>query len=223
MQRVLQHVYIIPLFISMLFSLKSFRLNWHIAYKRFSILLICVFIAEIAAILWKYVLHNIGPLHFSNSNLWLYNSFLIPQYLLYLFVFYKVFESNFIKNFIVLFSFIFTAFAVLNNIFFQSIYVVDSYTLIFASAIIIFLAFSYFEELRGKIEVTKLSTIPMVWIALGALIFHLANLPYLISLEYLIKHNLTLAITLYYIYLGLNCIMYTLYSIAYLCPNPQHK
>lgn len=224
MQKLLQHIYIIPLFVSMLLSLKSFRLRWHIQYRLFAVLLIIVFATEALAICWKYYLHNtIGKGQYSNSNLWIYNIALIPQYLLYLRIYYLVIRSLILKKVIIIISFLFSALAILNLIFFQTINSINSYSLVASSAIVLFLSVSYFEQLRNESEIIRLTAHPMVWLSLGALIFHAANLPYIISLDYLIHNNLSLAVALYYIYLGLNCILYTFYSIGFLCQYPQLK
>lgn len=224
MQKLLQHIYIIPLFVSMLLSLKSFRLRWHVQYKLFSILLILVFVTEVFAICWKYYLHNnIGGGNYSNSNLWLYNIALIPQYLLYLRIYYLVIKSPALKKAIVIIGFIFPAFAIINLLLFQPLNSINSYSLVASSAIVLFLSVCYFEQLRNESEIIKLSAHPMVWLSLGAFIFHAANLPYIISLDYLIHNNLSLAVALYYIYLGLNCILYTFYSVAFLCQYPLLK
>jgi hypothetical protein len=223
MQRMIQHIYIIPLLICMLLSLKSFRLKWPISYRIFSILLFCVFTVELFAIIWKYYLHGLSNSHFSKSNLWLYNLFLIPQYILYLAVYYNAFASKNVKKVIIITGGFFLCFAILNIIFFQPINTVNSYTLLFADLIVIFLTVSYFEELRKQKDIINLTQHPLVWISLGAFIFHSANIPYLLSLEFLIHNNVSLAITLFYIYLGLNCLMYSFYTIAFLCQNPHQK
>lgn len=224
MQKLLQHIYIIPLFVSMLLSLKVFRLSWPAQYKNFSILLIIIVVTELFAISWKYYFHNnLGNLAYTSSNLWLYNIALIPQYLLYLRVYYLIIQSPFQKKLIRILGILFPAFAIINLFFIQSIHTVNSYTIVVASGIILFLTVCYFDQLRNANESIKLTGHPMVWLSLGAFIFHAANLPYIISLDYLIHKNLSLAIALYYIYLGLNCILYTFYSIAFLCPKPLLK
>lgn len=224
MQKLLQHIYIIPLFISMLLSLKVFRLKWHAQYKTFSILLIVIFSTEIFAISWKYYLHkNIGSGDYSNSNIWLYNIFLIPQYLLYLRIYYLIIRSSAVKKAIAIIRILLPAFIIINLLFFQPINTINSYSIVASSAVVLFLSISYFEQLRNETEIIKLTSHPMVWLSLGAFIFHAANLPYIISLNYLIHNNIHLAVALYYIYLGLNCILYTFYSIAFLCRYPLLK
>lgn len=223
MQKMVQHIYLIPLFLSMLFSLKSIRFRWPLQYRIFSILLICVFFVEVLALLWKYYFYDFGHWNYSNSNLWLYNSFLIPQYLLYMAVYYKVIKSRKIKNGIIASGIFFSFFVIVNNIYFQSIDTINSFAIVAASIIVVLLTVLYFEQLRNEKEIIRLKGHPMVWISLGAFIFHAASLPYMISLNYLIQNNVPLAVELFYVYLGLNCTMYSLYLIAYLCQRPLHK
>lgn len=224
MQKLLQHIYIIPLFISTLLSLKAFRLSWPAPYKYFSVLLIVVLTTEISAISWKYFFFNTNLLgNYSSSNLWIYNLFLIPQYSLYIYIYYLVLKPGHLRKLIKFIGVLYPLFVVANLLWVQQIHTVNSYSIIVSSVVVLFLSVCYFEQLWNQAETTKLSSNPMSWLSLGAFIFHAANLPYIISLDYLIKHNITLAIALYYIYLGLNCILYTLYCIAFLCRTPQPK
>lgn len=222
MQKLLQHIYIIPLFLSTLLSLKVFRLKWPAYYRLFSILLIFITATEISAITWKYYLHPLFD-GYTNSNLWLYNISLILQYILYLGIYYQVIHSVLLKKIILVLVILYPIFAILNLIFFQPVNTINSYTIVFASTIVIFVTTSYFEQLRREEYVIKLGTHPMVWLSLGAFIFHAANLPYIISLNFLIKNNISLAVALYYIYLGLNCLLYSLFSIAFLCKHPHPR
>lgn len=224
MQKLLQHIYIIPLLLSTLLSLKAFRLKWPAPYRYFSVLLIVVLTTELLAITWKYFFHNTILLgSYSNSNLWLYNIFLIPQYCLYLYIYYLVLQSPRLKKLVRIIGILYPLFVIGNMFLFQRIHSVNSYSLVVSSVIVLFLTICYFEQLWTQNEIIRLGSHPMSWLSLGAFIFHAANLPYIISLEYLIKNNISLAIALYYIYLGLNCILYTLYCIAFLCPTPQPK
>lgn len=213
----------IPLFIAAVVSFRTFNKKWHAIYRIFSVLLISVFILEITAFLWKAFLHTTAGWNYSVSNLWLYNSFLIPQYLLYIWMYYQAIKSNVIKKIIIVAAISFAVFAIFNMIYIQSIHTVNSYSIIMASIIMVFVAVAYFEQLRKADEIFKLSALPMVWISLGAFVFHAANLPYIISLNYLTRFDISLAISIFYIYLVLNTTMYTFYVIALLCRPPHHK
>lgn len=223
MLKVIQHIYMIPLILSTLISFRSIRFNWPVQYKMFSGLLIFISIVEILAISWKYYLHKLGNWHFSNSNLWLYNILAIPQYLIYMIIYRRIIKSFVLKRIIDALAIFFIVFSIINWIYFQTIHSINSYMLLLGSAIMIFLSISYFDQLRKEKEIIRLSSHPMVWISLGAFIFHSANIPYIISLNYLIRSNVSLAVALFYIYLALNCVMYLCYTIAFLCQHPPLK
>jgi hypothetical protein len=223
MLQVIQHIYTIPLLTSALLSLRAFRRQWPLPYRIFSLLLFFVLAIELMAISWKYYHHYIGAGHRATSNLWLYNSLLVPQYLLYMAVYYHVLRSARIKKIILIAGVLLILTGIINPLFFQSIHSVNSVTLVMASAIIIFLTVTWFEQLRREEEQTPLITNPMAWISLGAFIFHAAFLPYIIGLNYLSNVNISLAIALFYVFLILNCVMYTLYSISFLCKATHLK
>ena len=223
MQSLIWHIYMLPLFISMLLSLKSFRRSWHVHYRTFAVLLLFVFLIESIAISWSYYFTFRKGRPFSPSNLWLYNLFLIPQYLLYMALYYQVIRSALLKRILIGIGIVYTCFAVINMLFLQHIDGFDSYTLAMADGIVIFMTVSYFNQLLGEKEIVRLNGHPLVWISVGAFIFHAANLPYILALNYLIHTNIPLAIALFYIFLALNCIMYSLYIIAFLCRPPIHK
>jgi len=223
MHRVIQNIYMLPLFTCVLFSLRSLWQKWAASYKTFSILLICVFLVELMAILWKYYFFTFRNWPWTRSNLWLYNSFLIPQYLLYIAVYYRVLHTVTIRRWIIRIGIAYSLFALVNLLFIQHIHAVNSFTLAMADSIVLFLTIAYFEQLRNQKEIVRLTKEPMVWISLGAFIYHGANLPFLLGLNFLISNNMSLALALFYIYLALNCIMYSLYTIAFLCRHPPQK
>jgi hypothetical protein len=135
-------------------------------------------------------------------------------------VYYKVLHSTKLKRAILALAVAYPVFAVVNNIFWQDINSFDSYTLAMADGIVIFMTIAWFNQVLRESEIIRLATHPMVWISVGAFIFHAANLPYILSLDFLIHNDVPLAIALFYIFLTLNCIMYSLYIIAFLCQPP---
>ena len=213
----------IPLFISAILGLKSFRQHWPLSYKLFSLLLCIVFCVELTAISWTLYLANLRGWPWSASNLWLYNMFLVPQYCLYAVVYYLETRSVLVKRTILSAALFFTVFAIFNAGWLQGLHNVDSYTLALANSIVIFMTLTWFNQLLHEKEIRRLGSHPLVWISAGAFIFHAANLPYLLSLNYLVRVNLPLAIALFYVFLALNCLMYTFYTIAFLCQPPPRK
>lgn len=219
MLKVIQHVYLLPLILSAVYSRRAFKQGWPFPYKLFSILLVAISLLEIIAFLWKSGLGN--SLGFSNANVWLYNGSLIPQYWLYMAVYFFATDSLIIRRIIIAGGSMFTLFAILNTIFFQSIHQINSYTIAIASGFIIFLSYNWFQQLHKGDHHARLTSIPMAWISLGAFVFHVLSLPFLLALDYLTHYSMSLAIATFTILLSLNCIMYTLYLRAFLCKNPH--
>jgi hypothetical protein len=92
-----------------------------------------------------------------------------------------------------------------------------------ASGIVVLLAIAYFEQVIRETGIADITRNPLTWISLGAFVFHAANLPYMISLSYLVKEDISLAISVFYVYMALNCIMFIFYTIAFLCPPPPPR
>ena len=210
----------LPLFVSAVLSCRFLGRKRPAAYRIFSILLLTIFLVELLAYLWKFYFVTFRNWPYSQSNLWLYNSFLIPQYLLYMAVYYKALHSNKIRTIILLLAVGYAVFAMVNIFFLQGIHNIESYTLAMADGIVIFMTVAWFNQILREKEIIRLTMHPMVWISVGAFIFHAANLPYILSLDFLIHNDISLAIALFNIFLALNCIMYSLYTIAFLCPRP---
>jgi hypothetical protein len=224
MLKVIQHIYFIPLLISAILSLKAFRLRWPLPYRLFSILLFVIVFVEIAATSWAYWLYDFNGWTYSKNNRWIYNLSIIPQYLLYMAVYYFIIRNVVIKKTILITSVLFSIFTIVNIIYWQTLYDVNSYTHLIADCIILLLSFVYFEQLKKEKEVVKLSLQPMVWISFGACVYHLLNIPYLFGMNYLVKNNfISFAYSFHYFYLIFQCIMYISYAKAFLCPTPQQK
>jgi hypothetical protein len=228
MIKLIQLLYYIPVLISAILSYKSFKQNWPAPYKMFSRLLFLVLLIETGGIGFKLYQYLHTGTEAAQYNLLWYNSFLVPQYLLYIAVFYLAIRSEKIKQILKVVAVLFTVLAVGNMLFLQTINKVNSYTLIMASGIVLFCIIVWYnqshkdEEIEAKKGAIPLSLMknPMAWIALGAFIFHLAFPPYILGLNYLTAEDRSLAIKLFYLFQLLNFAMYTFYSIAFLCKRP---
>jgi hypothetical protein len=220
---VIQHLYLVPMFVSAMLSLKAFRLSWPLAYKIFSIFLFTALFTELLGNLWHYYLHNFNGLHYSENNAWIYSASFIPQYGLLMFVYHQILESRILKRLVVITVVVFSIFAIFNFCYWQKFLVINSYTHVFADGIMLLLVFAYFEQVRQEKSLVKLSTQPMVWISLGVLIFHLLSIPYLLSIEFLYLNYKSLATSFIYVYLLFIFASYVLYSKTFLCPTPRPK
>jgi len=225
MQRLLNYnfIYLIPLLLSAVFSLKSFRLKWQTPYKIFSVFLLCTLAAETFAITWKWELHKTAYWNYTQENLWIYNLFLIIRHLFLLAFFYYILDSVLLKK-LILWSLIPSAFiAIINYFFIETPHTVNNYAVVISNVIAILLALALFNQLLKDKKIIKLNTDTKTWISLGIFIYYSGTLPFFIFFNYLLKEHLSMALSYLYINDALNIIMYILYLIAYLCTPQSQK
>jgi hypothetical protein len=223
MPNFVHYVYLIPLLLSVICNFKSFRNKWARPYRLFSIFLIVTLLMELFAISWKLFLHQTAYWGYTNSNLWIYNLYLTPQYLFYFYFFSSVLDSKLLsankKPIIIIYAFA----GIANIIFIQRVNQLNTYTIILGSGLVLIGSLSYFiQEFNRKVPVL-VSKHPLFWISLGSFMFHTVSLPYFIMINYLSKVNLPMAVSLFNILLVLNVLMYLFYLIAFLCNKPSLK
>lgn len=201
-------IYLVPLLLGAILSLRSFGQKWAIQYRLFSMLLISDFLVEVITI---FIIHR---------NSWVYNIYLIPEYLLYMSVFYYELRSTLIRRIISYMGFIFGGLAIFNYMFIQKPYFFNNYTFVLADVIMVALSILYFNQVFRQKEMVKLSNEPMFWISAGVLIFHSGILPFFLSYNLISPSLLT---KLIYILLIMNFIRYSFYTIAFLCKTRHRK
>lgn len=223
MTTILHLTYLITVLVSAIFSLKTFRLKWPLTYKLFSAFLITALITELAGTLWAYDLFEFqkwDPFKTGNNN-WLITFLLIPQYLFFITIYYSVLKNERLKKVVAAIAILYTIFAILNLAFGQGISIINSYTHIAASFVMLFLVLAYFEQIRKDKVLINLRREPLVWISLGNFIYHLINIPFLFTINYLIKSYPQIVGSFFNFYLIILIITYSLYIKAFLCPQPQ--
>ncbi len=233
MLKVIQHIFIIPLLISAILSLKVFRLRWPFQYKIFSVLLLFLLILECFNIIWKYYLHNAFGWHYSQATIWSYNISFAFQYLLYTLFYYHSLSHLKFRRAVLVTGILLCIFIILNQLFWQGLHQVNTYAHILADCCMIFFCFAFFEELKNsEIKNEKLKLLsgnmsimknPLVWISLGVFIYHLLNIPYLFGMNYMVKNKIPFAVNFHYIYMSFVCLMYICFIKSFLCPHPQQK
>jgi hypothetical protein len=218
----IQHAYILPMIISAILSLKAFKQGWPLPYRLFSVYIFWCLLTEIIAWSWVAYQKSAYP-NKQPSNVWVFNSFIMPMYIILSAAYYSIIKNRLYKKLILFCATAFSLFAIINILWIQGISFVNSYSNLFADSIVLIYIFLYLEELRKEKEVQKVAAIPMVWIAAGNFIFHLLNLPFILFLNYLNNNYPGLALSFIYMYLSFIFINYILYIKAFLCPTPQQK
>lgn len=213
------YIYLLPMLLSAIFSIKAFKKKWPQPFRAFTVLIFCTLCIELFALWWNLSLHATSFWHYQPTNMWVYNFYLLPQYLFYFYFFYKVLKSSRVKAAIVLLACIFISFALFNYWFLQGPFIANSYTIIFCYVSVVVLDIFLLNQLSKDDEVVELMKSPVLWMVAGMFIFHFCSLPCFIFLNYLNITNINLSLSFYYTIQLLNIIMYSFYLISYLC-NP---
>jgi hypothetical protein len=221
MNDVIPNLYLIPMLISAILSLKVFKLSWPLAYKIFSILLFTALATDILGTLWDRYLYQFKEWDLFYGNYWILTFSIAPQYLLYMAVYHEVLKSRQQKRIIQVLAIVFTLFVILNFTFGQGLYVINSLSHLFADCIMLILIFFYFEQIRKQKEILILSKQPMVWISAGVFIYHLLNIPVLYCLNFLVDSDRSGVYSFLNFYKAIIFCSYLLFIKALLCPTPQ--
>lgn len=209
-------IYILFILVSFIASLKSFRLDYPLPYKHFSLFLLYAFLNEITSLFLIRVIQV-------QSNMWLINVYIFMSVL-----FYSYFYSQFITSKKPLFaikilSFIYIIFSLINITVIQGFNAFNSYSFLIGCVLVIYLTGLYFRQIIISKELVSLSKDPLFWISAGIFIFHLSELPYLVLLNYLNEIARALSKQLILVLKFLNVVMYTLITIGFLCRTSIRK
>lgn len=213
----ISYTYLIPLLLSAVFSLKSFRLKWPGAFRIFSVFLITTFFIEVFAIAWKWELYDTTWWHYSRSNHWIYGAFIMIRQLFFLAYFHKIIDSPEVKKMIRMSVVPFVVLATINYFVIQTPHTVNLYTIIVANTITILLVLLNFRQILNEKRIINLAASTEVWIAVGTFMYYSATLPLFILFEYLTKEQPKVANSYFIINDALNVLMYTFYLISFLC------
>jgi hypothetical protein len=222
MQRLLKYEYLflVPLLLSAIFSLKSFRQKWPKPYQLLSILVILSLLTELTAFLWRLSIHKMFFWDYSKNNFWIYNLFITIRLGILLAVFYLILDAALIKRIIRPVAFMLVLFGILDYLFIQGPFQYNTYSVIFAHVPIIILCLFYFRQLLQETRIIVLHKEPLVWMTLGIFIYHAVSLPFLIMLGFLNMQQSTLSLVFLPINDTFNLLMCTCYLISFLC-KPQ--
>ena len=202
----LLYIYITFVGFAFLASLFSFRFNYPLHLKIFSILLGITLLTEICA---NFLLETFNL----KSNSPVYNSFLLIQYLLLAGYFRLIIESLKAKKIISLSMVVFPLFWLFTIVFIFTINHFNSYALMFGDLLIICLSARYLYELFTSDSLIDFKKSTEFWIAAALIFYSCCELPITGILNYLVTNNTSLNSILQV----LNIIMYATFIYAFLC------
>lgn len=215
------YIYLIPMLLAAVVSLRVFIEKWPAPYRIFSALLFATLAIEFGAIFWMWDLYKLnGWWNYKSWNTWIYNAGHLILLALLVWFYHGMITSERVKKVIRWIGGLALLLLIGIYIFYTHTSHV-AYFLLHSFPAILFALF-YFRQLLKNDEVIRLEKDPGVWISIGVFIYNMANLPVFSFIDYLNKTNLkTASATLYYND-ALNILSYTLFLIAFLC-KPQPK
>lgn len=206
----LVYTYLAFVGIAFLSSLNAFRLDFPLHLKVFSILLGLDFLVEFSATVVVNLFHI-------RTNVPLYNCFMLVETMTYAWFFRAILTSRLLKGLIGGYLILFPIFWIIIVFFVFGISSWNSYVYIVESLFTVCLAAAFYYQLFTAPTLIRLTTSPEFWIATGLIIFYTCNLPYLGMLNFITKDYLSLAKSLLMLLQILNIIMYSLFTLAFLC------
>ena len=196
--------------IAFLASLNSFRLDFPPHLKVFSLLLGCDFLVELSC---NYL---VRPFHF-HSNVPLYNVFMLVEFWTYAWFFRTILDSPVLKKLIGYYLVLLPIYWTIVVFFVFGIGHWNSYLSIFGSLFTVCMAVAFYYQLFSASHLIRLTASPEFWIATAIIIFYACNLPYLGMLNFITIKYRPLAQELLLVLQFLNIIMYSLFTIGFLC------
>lgn len=217
-----EYMYLLPLLLSAILSLKTFRHGWPKQYRLFAVLIWTTLLAEALANLWIHKLHNMFGWNYSRNNLWIYNFYFLIRLVLLASIFYQILCDPRTKKIVYAVTTGILLFGLADYFIIQSPFQYNTYSVIACHVTLIALCLCYFRQLLQAPGIIVLHKEPMIWMTLGTFLYQSASLPFLIMFGFLNMQHSPLALSLLFINDIFNFIICICYLISFLC-KPQHS
>ncbi len=162
-------------------------------------------------------------LSINKNNLWLYNFFTVFEFCFYLFVIRIIITNKKIKKAVVITLLFYLLIAVINIIFIQKMNAFHTVTYALGCLLIVGFCIYYFFELFKLPKSVNLKNNPAFWICSGLLFFYCCGFPLYGLTNYLSGISKLIIKNFFAIIVILNCFLYTLFTIAFLCRIKTRK
>lgn len=185
------------------------------SYRGFALLIILLSILE--------TIGNIIGFIYSNNHFFFNIIYAIELTLVPWFFKYWI-QRLWIKKIIEGFTLIFPLFVLVNTIWIQGFFTLQTYSFVLGGSFILLLSVAYLGELYTNEESQNIFRNPVFWFSLAFLIYFAVSVPYFGMLNYLVTNYLSFA-TLYYelIYEPTICLYNIFLTIGFLCLRARMK
>lgn len=153
------------------------------------------------------------------NNHWVYNGFILFQLFFFSFFFFRAIKSSFFKKVILLTSFVFLTFYLINLLFIQGFNRFNYYSIILVSLLLIIYAGRFMLQLADEENAGSFWRSPLFWISLSCLLFFSGSFMYFSAWDILVNAKTDKRGLLYNnLFQILNVLHYAMLSIGFLCP-----
>jgi hypothetical protein len=165
-----------------------FRRNLPFSYRGFAVLVICLSILEITGNVIGFVYSNN---HFFFNIIYTIELTLVP------FFFRYWLKRRWLKAVIQAYVFLFPLFVLINTIFIQGFFTLQTFSFVIGGSFTLLLAVAYLGELYAHEEALNIFRDAVFWFSLAYLIYFAVSVPYFGMLNYLVTNYFAFA-KLYY-------------------------
>ncbi len=156
-------------------------------------------------------------------NVWLYNFFTVFEFCFYLWVISHIISNRLMKKAVRITLLLYMLIAVTNIIFIQKMKAFHTVTYALGCLFIVIFCIYYFFELFKLPKSVKLKNNPAFWLCSGLLFFYCCGFPLYGFINYLSSISTLIIKNFYSIIVILNCFLYSLFTIAFLCRIKTRK
>ena len=155
--------------------------------------------------------------HRHQNNLYLYNIIIIVEFLFYMFFFYSAYRVSVAKKAVMVLMVIYLIGALINIFFIQGMKVFHTYTFMIGCLLVIAGSIYYFLQMFRYPQTGSIIRDPAFWIASALLFYYACVLPVYGVLNYISSMTRYFNHTLKFIINFMNILLYSLFTLAFLC------
>lgn len=153
----------------------------------------------------------------NSSTVGIYNFSSVFEICFYLWVLYKIIESNIVKRAALVSMAFYIIISISDIVFYQHFIRFHSITYSFGCLFIVFFTIVFFYQLFAKPKAIFLTQEPSFWICTALLLFYSVTFPLFALVNFMSSFPVIITNNLLYILIVLNVFLYLLFSIAFLC------
>jgi hypothetical protein len=202
--------YVFTIALAFLMGVLSVRGDTPIHHKVFVCLLGVTLLLEL------YVYVVISIINKSQGNSWLlYNPFILPEFLVYAFFFYKVLRPGFERKVTRIFFIVYPIVWLLSTIYYGGFESTNIYSILFGSIYVAFASIGYYYQLLKSEKLVKISRDTAFWIVTGLLIFYPCQIPFFGLFRFILKNYRSYIFPLRDVMQCADALMYLLFTYAF--------